>query len=117
LKYSRIKELSRVKKLRIEDLAAKIGMTAPGFHKMIKNETITVETLEKISKVLGVSMAYWFDDELKGLAKEDREAYANSYKVKVTDLERQVKILDDLVATKEILIQRLLKEVNHPVKT
>jgi transcriptional regulator with XRE-family HTH domain len=61
--YSRIKtELDR-KKMSIRDLCYKIDITEQGLHQMIRNKSMKIEVLERISKVLGRPMSFWFSDE------------------------------------------------------
>ncbi|MDR0714568.1 MAG: helix-turn-helix transcriptional regulator [Bacteroidales bacterium] len=58
--YNRIKaELDR-KRMSIRDLCYKIDITEQGLHQMIRNKSMKVEVLERISQVLGCPMSYWF---------------------------------------------------------
>ena len=60
--YSRIKiELDR-KNLSVRDLCIKIAVTEQGLHQMIRNKSMKIEVLERISYVLGLPVSYWFDD-------------------------------------------------------
>lgn len=62
MNYNKIKILVGEKKFTLEKLAVEVGMSPGGFHKMFKRKTLTLETLEKISEVLGVPMTYWFEE-------------------------------------------------------
>lgn len=44
-------------------LASQIGVTEAGLSKMLKNNTMKVETLTKVSEVLGVDPTYWYKTE------------------------------------------------------
>jgi transcriptional regulator with XRE-family HTH domain len=61
--YSRIKaELDR-KKMSIRDLCYKIDVTEQGLHQMIRNKSMKIEVLERISQAVGRPMSYWFIDD------------------------------------------------------
>jgi transcriptional regulator with XRE-family HTH domain len=47
----------------IRDLCYKIDITEQGLHQMIRNKSMKVEILERISAVLGKPVSYWFSDE------------------------------------------------------
>ena len=38
------------------------GMTADGFRLALENKTLKVETLEQITKALGLEMSYWWSE-------------------------------------------------------
>ena len=60
--YSRIKiELDR-SNLSVRDLCGKIAVTEQGLHQMIRNKSMKIEVLERISYVLGLPVSYWFDN-------------------------------------------------------
>ncbi|MDR1864035.1 MAG: helix-turn-helix domain-containing protein [Bacteroidales bacterium] len=64
--YNQIKiELDR-KGMSIRDLCLKIDITEQGLHQMIRNKSMKIEVLERISHVIGRPMAYWFKDEFSG---------------------------------------------------
>jgi transcriptional regulator with XRE-family HTH domain len=59
--YSRIKsELDR-KNLSIRELCYKIDVTEQGLHQMIRNKSMKIEVLERISNALEVPVTYWFE--------------------------------------------------------
>jgi plasmid maintenance system antidote protein VapI len=47
----------------IRDLCYKIDITEQGLHQMIRNKSMKIEVLERISKVLGCPMSFWFSEE------------------------------------------------------
>ncbi|QHT67026.1 helix-turn-helix domain-containing protein [Rhodocytophaga rosea] len=53
----KIKEVAQIKGVTLKNLAIKIEMTETGFYAMIRNKSMKVETLQKISKVLGIDPA------------------------------------------------------------
>ena len=62
--YSKIKKIITEKNLRVKQfIEDKIGMTEGGFYQAIKNNTLKIRDLEKISEVLGLPMSYWWADD------------------------------------------------------
>jgi transcriptional regulator with XRE-family HTH domain len=60
----KIRELAKVKKITIRELAKKIGVRDGAIHKIIQKGSTNTTTLEKIAKVLDVPVSYFFDDEI-----------------------------------------------------
>ncbi len=59
----KIKHTAQDKEVALKTLASKIDMTETGFYAMLRNKSIKVETLIKISKVLGVEPASFFSNK------------------------------------------------------
>ena len=63
---TKIKERRQKKRLTLEDLATKTGLTKSVLTMMEKDETVPpLGTLLKLSKALDISMAYFFEDEVE----------------------------------------------------
>jgi transcriptional regulator with XRE-family HTH domain len=63
---TKIKERRQKKRLTLEDLAAKTGLTKSVLVMIEKDETVPpLGTLLKLSKALDISMAYFFEDEVE----------------------------------------------------
>jgi len=63
---AKVKERRQKKRLTLEDLAAKTGLTKSILAKIEKDETVPpLGTLLKLSKALDISMAYFFEDEVE----------------------------------------------------
>lgn len=75
-KLHRIKELSKSHKLPIKTMAALVGVTEQGFHKMIREQTMSVEILEKIARILNVSVCCFFDEDVTFATHEEYKNYA-----------------------------------------
>ena len=60
--YSRIKSELEHKNLSIRELCFKIDVTEQGLHQMIRNKSMKIEVLERISNVLELPVSYWFED-------------------------------------------------------
>jgi SOS-response transcriptional repressor LexA len=59
----RIKQVATEKEIPLKTLAIRIDMTETGFYAMLRNKSMKVETLLKISKVLGVEPASFFSSK------------------------------------------------------
>lgn len=65
---SLIKTLAKERKITLKSLSQTIGMTEQGMQSLIKNNATNTDTLERISQVLGVSPAVFFDVPQQGAA-------------------------------------------------
>lgn len=74
----KIKELSRIKGISIRQLCLKIEMTENGLNKSLKNNTLKIDTLQKIAKAFNVSVGSFF--EYKSLNQEDT-VFINFFKI------------------------------------
>lgn len=61
MNYNKLKEVIKSKGFSFRQLCIQINKSEAGFHKMIKDETMKVEDLEKISELLKVSPGVFFD--------------------------------------------------------
>lgn len=60
----KIRAIADEKKITIAQLAAEIGITQQALLKIIRENSTKIETLERISNILKVSPAVFFEDEL-----------------------------------------------------
>lgn len=69
--YELIKILSKQKGLSIKELGDMVGMSDAGLYRAFINNTLKIDTLEKIAESLGVSPSYFFgaesNDKMQGL--------------------------------------------------
>ena len=62
MNYSKIKyELER-RAMTVKEFCCKVGITEQGLYQMIRNQSMKVDVLERISEVLEIPIEYWFDD-------------------------------------------------------
>jgi len=61
--FNRIEILRKELKLTQEEIARDAGISTAGYQQMIYKKNTTVSTLEKISKALKVSPAFWWSEE------------------------------------------------------
>jgi transcriptional regulator with XRE-family HTH domain len=62
LLYNKIKTLAKSKDLSIRKLCEKVGISQNGLDKTMTNNTLKVETLNKIAEVLEVEINFFFTD-------------------------------------------------------
>ena len=60
--YSRIKSELEYKNISIRELCYRIDVTEQGLHQMIRNQSMKIDVLERISNVLELPVGYWFED-------------------------------------------------------
>jgi transcriptional regulator with XRE-family HTH domain len=98
--YSRIKtELDR-KHISIRDLCYKIDITEQGLHQMIRNKSMKIEVLERISQVVGVPVSFWFGN-------------TDSNTLRNTELNSEEQVKPTIVHQK---IDSLTKDLNDMLK-
>ena len=62
--YSKIKKEIVRRNLSIKKfISESTGMSETGFHQAVRNHTLKIRDLEKISEALGVSMSYWWEED------------------------------------------------------
>ena len=101
-----------------KELADKIGCTDVTLSKWKKkSETIKCLELEEISKVLGVSITYWFDDvapaKNTSVAKGHGSAasiYGDATAGTIAEKDKEIALLKELLAEKERTIQILIEK-------
>jgi transcriptional regulator with XRE-family HTH domain len=63
MNYDGIKKAAKAKKMSIKKLASLSDMTEAGLYQAMNNRTLKIETLEKIAKVLDVSVTSFFENK------------------------------------------------------
>ena len=97
MNYSKIKlELER-RKITIKDFCRQIDITEQGLHQMIRNGSMKIDVLERISAVLGVPVTYWFLD------KYDDETHHRE-PAKISDVQK----IDNLTTELNVLLKSLV---------
>lgn len=111
----RIKLLALQKGIPLGKLAEQCSITHQALNKIIRTNTTSIETLEKIATVLGVSVGCFFDDDASNIAIKTEGDYSPASRdgdisVVVGDsvLAERVKSLEALLAEKERLISVLM---------
>lgn len=102
--YDMIHSLINKKGLSIAKLAKATGMSWEGFKRSLNNQTLTVDTLEKLSQELGVHPTYFWG--------VDRSAVAElEHRIKV--MEEKLKTRDQQIKDKEEIIQLLKQKLRQ----
>ncbi|MGE4567893.1 MAG: helix-turn-helix domain-containing protein [Bacteroidales bacterium] len=73
--YSKIETLVNKKFAFVSEFIAASGIAAATYYKMIKNKNTNVDTLEKISRALDVSPAYWWNGDVEEKVTEPKPQY------------------------------------------
>lgn len=124
----KIKELSRKKNISLKSIAEQIGVSEQGIHKMIREETMSAVVLERITRILNVSVCMFFDPDVqctnfeqynanaersiaaKKIGKVDQRDMLPKKTDNQSDLEEQViKLQRELLEAKDEIIN-LMKE-------
>jgi len=61
MNYYNIKLELENRGISVKDFCRQINLTEQGFYQMIRNESMKIDVLERISEALGVSVSFWFD--------------------------------------------------------
>lgn len=93
--------MADAKKFTLEQLAVHIDKSVGGLHKMFKNQNMTIDTLERISRVLEVPMTYWFEEE-RSVASEQLIEYRRQNEGTIEDLRADLKYFrEECIALKK----------------
>jgi transcriptional regulator with XRE-family HTH domain len=103
----KIKELMSKERYTIPTLAHDVGMTKANMYNILtKNQKVTIELLEELSKLFNVPMKYWFDDQGDpSMVREDGESYVKY----MNDL---VNALNKIIEMKDQELNRMREEIN-----
>lgn len=104
MNYNRLKSLIAQKNLSIEQAANKIGITAGGFHAMVKNNTMTIKNLESILELVESDITSFFT---KNYPTNDNASLLSETQI------LKIEEMKELIVTQKKLIERLEKEVSR----
>lgn len=93
----KIRTLTKEKGIKMEAIYSYIGMSNAGFYKMLRNNTMKVETLEKIAELLDIPIASFFGIADTKSKEQERE---------ILNLQTQVEQLNELNAVYRKLIEK-----------
>jgi transcriptional regulator with XRE-family HTH domain len=94
------------KKISIEFLANKIGMTRSGLYSNFQNENMTVETLENICAVLGVHTSLFLDNPSASSFNIQINDSGDNH-ISLSECEKENKHLRELLEMKDKIISLL----------
>lgn len=102
LEYSKIKKEIAIKGYSIKSfIEDRIGLTEDGFYKAVRNHTLKVRDLEKISEELNVPISYWFEEEDAAFELQERTTPYGFLSKEYKD------VREKLIHTQEQLIKHL----------
>ena len=58
----KIKDLAKAKNISLKQLADMVGLSEQGLHRLLRQNSTTIDTLERISAILEVSPVVFFDE-------------------------------------------------------
>ena len=103
MNYYNIKLELEKRGISVKDFCRQIKLTEQGLYQMIRNESMKVDVLERISNALNVPVSYWFDatdydlNETSGAiqpAKDDGFVSAKQIDALTTELNKLLKGLN-----------------------
>lgn len=115
MNYNKIKELAEQKNISVKYILAEIDMTAPGYYSAIKNDTLKIRDLEKIAKILGVPVSYFFEEnESKPLVQNGKNILngGNHGTINISEAVHEIELLKNKVAS----LEELLKSKNEIIE-
>ncbi len=101
MRYSKIKLELEKRHIPFKSFCKKIGVSEQGLHQMIRNRSMKISTLERISDMLHLDMSYWFDDvySVRSYTDEVSEGRRNNYRKYTTEeLKEMLSVLFEYVS-------------------
>ena len=89
-----------------------IEFTEGGFYQSVRNDSLKVCKLENISKKLGVSMAFWWDEETS-IISDDRSEYLPGNSKYVDELQKNMEWFRAECDRKNKVIEELNMEISE----
>jgi len=122
----KITELRKLRKLQVQELADKVGISHQGLHGALKTNSFKVEILQKIAEALSVDITYFFkedglnnssesftmlNNEIEYLRKE-----VDMQKERLKDKEGQILLLEQLLTVQKQLNEDMRKQMVNAIK-
>jgi len=106
MNYNKIEVLQKIAGKK-KDFAAKIGWTVHGVTRMIKERSMTVETLEKICSTFNVPITFFFEEDNNEL-REPSAVYETK-----NNKDTRIELLMEIIREKDEEIARLNREMGR----
>jgi len=100
---NKIQKYAESKKISVPSLAKLLGRDKQVLYQFFERNDCRVSDLEKMSKALGVSPAFWWKEENENVVKEPIQHYG---KMEIELLRSQLKDKDKLIARLEKELER-----------
>jgi len=102
--FERIKRLTEQRKIPTKKLAAAIGMSEQNYYRMVRENSIKLQTLSKILEFLRIDESDFFSDSFgsnihpdKQLVTEPAIKYTHSKDTKTALIEKDLQIMETLI--------------------
>lgn len=109
MNYKKLKELVEKENLSQNKAATAFGMSAPGYKEMLENQTMKVETLEKVAKHFNVPVSWFFDEDGNEL-NEPKADYKKNCCELCLEKDKLITELHNRIDDKERMIELLTKK-------
>lgn len=114
MNYNELKDIAKLKNILLKDLATEIGVSRQGLQKMIDNETIELRLVKKMSELLNISPAKFFEIGTYGLnITTGHVQNGNGNKMILENKDREIEMLKKQLADKEEIIELLKEKINR----
>ncbi len=105
-----IKDLADKKNISLKDLALQLGITPDGLQKIMKRNSTTTETVEKLAQILGVQAGIFFEgyntaNQLINGNGNTASVFGNITAEEMSNKNKEIEHLKDLLAEKERVIE------------
>jgi transcriptional regulator with XRE-family HTH domain len=97
MNYNKIKTELEDRGITIKDFCRQLNVTEQGLHQMIRNGSMKIDVLERISEVLDVPVTYWFIDKCE-------DAGQRSEPPKMSDVQK----IDNITSELNVLLKSLI---------
>ena len=107
----RIKQLSKNKEVSVIDLAQKLDVSTTAIYDIFKKDKLSTDILEKISEILNIPMADFFEDNAKTVIGKDNNGNVvqNSTHVNIDSCKQEIVSLKEQVRLQGEIIDLLKK--------
>jgi len=106
LDYNKLKSLIKDRGLTLLKVSSGIGLTETGFYQAIKNNTLKVRDLEKISKILELPVSSFFEEPPTMIIQNGNINLngKNTGSITVSEAKHEIEVLNkEIVNLKEII--------------
>lgn len=105
-----IKDLADKKNISLKDLALQLGITPDGLQKIMKRNSTTTETVEKLAQIFGVQAGIFFEgyntaNQLITGNGNTASVFGNIAAEEMSNKNKEIEHLKDLLAEKERVIE------------
>jgi len=113
----KIKSLAKEKNVSAIDLAKKLGRTKQNIYVIFRGQQkVSIELLEEISRILGVSPSYFWKENENGFISEGILKAHEEAQKEIVSLRKEIELYEKLIAEKDEKYQLLKKDYECIIK-